>query len=104
MLSNKNSNRNIINSDLGSLLDENSSTNTINVEATLSKSKTTKNSRMKSVDVFRGLCLSIMIFANYGAGGYSFLVNLNFYLFKNIQDQNLTLISLRIMRFGMVFI
>jgi hypothetical protein len=32
-----------------------------------------KISRMKSVDVLRGVCLAIMIFVNYGAGGYSLL-------------------------------
>lgn len=37
--------------------------------------KKKKNSRMKSVDVFRGFCLWIMIFVNYGAGGYSLLVS-----------------------------
>ena len=39
------------------------------------KSKSKKIGRMKSVDVFRGFCLCIMIFVNYGAGGYSFLVS-----------------------------
>ena len=29
--------------------------------------------RIKSIDVLRGLCLSIMIFVNFGAGGYSIL-------------------------------
>jgi len=37
--------------------------------------KTKKTGRMKSVDVLRGFCLCIMIFVNYGAGGYSFLVS-----------------------------
>lgn len=40
-----------------------------------SKAKKVKPGRMKSVDVLRGFCLCIMIFVNYGAGGYSFLVN-----------------------------
>lgn len=29
--------------------------------------------RIKSIDVLRGLCLSVMIFVNFGAGGYSIL-------------------------------
>lgn len=70
VLSATNSNRDIINSDLGSLLDEN--VNAINAE--LTKPSKTKSNRMKSVDVFRGLSLCIMIFVNYGSGGYSFLV------------------------------
>jgi len=36
---------------------------------------------MKSVDVFRGFSLVIVIFANYGAGGYS---SLGFNLFKHV--------------------
>ena len=39
------------------------------------KQNNKKSNRMKSVDVFRGFCLCIMIFVNYGGGGYSFLVN-----------------------------
>jgi heparan-alpha-glucosaminide N-acetyltransferase len=32
----------------------------------------TKNERLRSLDVFRGLALTIMIFVNYGGGGYFF--------------------------------
>ncbi|KAF2074610.1 hypothetical protein CYY_004080 [Polysphondylium violaceum] len=31
-----------------------------------------KKDRMKSLDVFRGFCITIMIFVNYGGGGYWF--------------------------------
>jgi len=41
------------------------------------KSESKNKNRMKSIDVFRGFCLCIMIFVNYGAGGYSFLVRKN---------------------------
>ncbi|CAF0878381.1 unnamed protein product [Brachionus calyciflorus] len=33
----------------------------------------TQSTRVKSIDVLRGICLSIMIFVNYGAGGYAVL-------------------------------
>ena len=42
----------------------------------VTKQNIKKSNRMKSVDVFRGFCLCIMIFVNYGGGGYSFLVNI----------------------------
>ena len=31
-----------------------------------------KNKRVRSLDAFRGLAIVIMIFVNYGGGGYSF--------------------------------
>lgn len=31
------------------------------------------NDRIKSLDTFRGICLFLMIFVNYGSGGYKFL-------------------------------
>lgn len=42
-------------------------------EVKASASRIRKISRMKSVDVLRGICLAVMIFVNYGAGGYSLL-------------------------------
>lgn len=33
----------------------------------------TRSNRIRSIDVLRGMCLSIMIFVNFGAGGYSVL-------------------------------
>jgi hypothetical protein len=73
VLSTSTSNRSVINSDLGSLLEEGSLSNTINAEVV--KPTKVKSNRMKSIDVFRGLSLCIMIFVNYGSGGYSFLVS-----------------------------
>lgn len=71
----KYSNTTIVNSDLGVPLQFNGSTYLIedpslNSSATIVKSEKT---RMKSVDVFRGYSLAVVIFANYGAGGYSSL-------------------------------
>ena len=67
-----------LNSDLGIIPQVSSSTYLIEEEKQQAeqnaKSKVKKTARMKSVDVFRGFCLCIMIFVNYGAGGYSFLV------------------------------
>ena len=71
----QNANRSIIDSDFGTLLDNGASTNSVEQEASSRSSVKVKSGRMKSVDAFRGLCLCIMIFANYGAGGYSFLVS-----------------------------
>ena len=34
--------------------------------------KMLKKERIKSVDTFRGICIVIMIFVNYGGGGYWF--------------------------------
>lgn len=76
VLSVRYANRNIINSDFGTISASTSSTaNLLNGNTEASRSKV-KSGRMKSVDAFRGLCLAIMIFANYGAGGYSILVSL----------------------------
>ena len=35
-----------------------------------SQNKDTKKKRVKSLDAFRGLSITIMIFVNYGGGGY----------------------------------
>merc|ERR1719273_1218987 len=34
-----------------------------------------KNKRVRSLDAFRGLAIVIMIFVNYGGGGYSFFAH-----------------------------
>jgi heparan-alpha-glucosaminide N-acetyltransferase len=75
ILSVRYANRNIINSDFGTISTSTSSTANLLNGTDASRSKV-KSGRMKSVDAFRGLCLAIMIFANYGAGGYSILVSI----------------------------
>ena len=93
-ISEKYMNINVVNSEFGIPNLANSSTYLIENPPPVIKSKKAKSNsgRMKSVDVFRGLCLAIMIFANYGAGGYTFLViffhfeNRN-YLFEYIQTK-----------------
>ena len=67
-LASRNPNLNIVNSELGIA----SSTYLLDTESHTQK---VTSKRMKSVDVLRGLCLAIMIFANYGSGGYGFLVS-----------------------------
>lgn len=37
--------------------------------------KTIKKERMISLDIFRGISLAVMIFANYGSGGYSWFLH-----------------------------
>jgi len=39
---------------------------------TQSEARTKSSSRLLSLDTFRGMCLMIMIFVNYGGGGYWF--------------------------------
>lgn len=39
----------------------------------LAQARTRRLSRMSSVDVFRGIAITLMIFVNYGGGGYSSL-------------------------------
>jgi hypothetical protein len=64
----RNPNLSIVNSELGIA----SSTYLLETD---NNASTAVSKRMKSVDVLRGLCLAIMIFANYGSGGYGFLVS-----------------------------
>ena len=67
-----------VNSDLGVPIQLNASTYLID-EPSLNSNLNSygkpmnEKTRMKSVDVFRGFSLAIVIFANYGAGGYSSL-------------------------------
>ncbi|RNA25661.1 heparan-alpha-glucosaminide N-acetyltransferase [Brachionus plicatilis] len=42
-------------------------------EGILRGRQSSRSNRIKSIDVLRGMCLSIMIFVNFGAGGYSVL-------------------------------
>jgi heparan-alpha-glucosaminide N-acetyltransferase len=80
------SNSSIVNSEFGAsipnsisqqdlLAEVAASQQTLSTTTTTAITTTTNSSsnRMKSVDVFRGVCLAIMMFANFGAGGYSFL-------------------------------
>lgn len=69
-----------LNSDLGTPIMAASSTYLIDPSDQQFLSSTSRilsknKNRMKSIDVLRGLSLAIMIFANYGSGGYSFLVS-----------------------------
>ena len=59
---------NIVNSDFGETVEDNAESGSARVTKPKSSS-----SRMKSVDVLRGMCLAIMMFVNFGAGGYSIL-------------------------------
>jgi heparan-alpha-glucosaminide N-acetyltransferase len=62
-------NNQIVNSDFGgssSLIDNDSSTRTIELP-------NKKSSRLRSIDVYRGIIIFLMIFANYGSGDYGFL-------------------------------
>ena len=65
-----------VNSDLGVPIQVNASTYMLdepdlNTNLNSNGKQMNAKSRMKSVDVFRGFSLAIVIFANYGAGGYS---------------------------------
>jgi heparan-alpha-glucosaminide N-acetyltransferase len=65
---------NIVNSDFGTpILNPNNSSSQTLLESNSVRVMKPKSSRMKSIDVLRGMCLAIMMFANFGAGGYSFL-------------------------------
>ena len=52
----------------GDLLVENESEN----EAENNQDRTKKRKRVKSLDAFRGVAIVVMIFVNYGGGGYYF--------------------------------
>ena len=41
-----------------------------NVSTSRENKEETKRKRVKSLDAFRGLSITIMIFVNYGGGGY----------------------------------
>ena len=63
------SNNRIVNSDFGgssSLIDNNSLPRVV-------ESPSKKSSRLRSIDVYRGIIIFLMIFANYGSGDYGFL-------------------------------
>lgn len=69
-------NKNMVNADFGVPLQFNSSTYLIDdpsLNSNVAIISAKEKNRTKSVDVFRGFSLAIVIFANYGAGGYSSL-------------------------------
>ena len=41
-----------------------------NISTSCENKEDTKRKRVKSLDAFRGLSITIMIFVNYGGGGY----------------------------------
>ena len=70
------SNADMLNRDLGAPILAASSTYLLDETTASNNNKPSGgklSTRMKSVDVLRGICLAIMMFANYGAGDYIFL-------------------------------
>lgn len=78
-LSSSYANSRIVNTDFGTpIITQDSSVSSsanylLNEQDSLRLRQNRQSTRIKSVDVLRGICLSIMIFVNFGAGGYSFL-------------------------------
>jgi heparan-alpha-glucosaminide N-acetyltransferase len=67
-------NNNIVNSDFGTPIQNPASSSSQSLlDSSSVRITKPKSSRMKSIDVLRGMCLAIMMFANFGAGGYSYL-------------------------------
>jgi len=55
--------------------DSNDTVGSTNEETPLEERPRRKNKRVRSLDAFRGLAIVIMIFVNYGGGGYSFFAH-----------------------------
>ena len=53
------------------------------ISVKLQKEKERKAARLQSLDTFRGLAITVMIFVNFG-GGETLEININFYREHNI--------------------